>query len=106
MDPMNNNHPYKKSILNIDEMKSTSDRSQKNKESKSYRDYDLERIVGDMLISQYQSHVLKSRLDNKLVGWWILSQDRDYNSSSFTFSHYGKKFKISLSVVESTLIDD
>jgi hypothetical protein len=103
---MNNNHPYKKSILNIDEMKSTSDRSQKNKESKSYRDYDLERIVGDMLISQYQSHVLKSRLDNKLVGWWILSQDRDYNSSSFTFSHYGKKFKISLSVVESTLIDD
>ncbi|HZA69588.1 MAG TPA: hypothetical protein VE548_07790 [Nitrososphaeraceae archaeon] len=102
---MSNNHPYKKSTLNIDEMKSTSDRSQKNKES-NYRDYDLERIVGDMLISQYQSHVLKSRLDNKLVGWWILSQDRDYNSSSFTFSHYGKKFKISSSVVESTLIDD
>jgi cytochrome b involved in lipid metabolism len=106
MDPMSNNHPYKKSILNIDEMKSTSDRSQKNKESKSYRDYDLERIVGDMSISQYQSHVLKSRLDNKLAGWWILSQDREYDSSSFTFSHYGKKFKISSSLVESTLIDD
>jgi hypothetical protein len=87
-------------------MKSTSDKSRKNEEIKSKRDFDLERIVGDMLISQYQVHVLKSRLDNKLVGWWILSQQRDYNSSSFTFSHYDKKFKVSSSVVESEPLDD
>ena len=87
-------------------MKSTSDKSWKNEEIKSYRDFDLERMVGDMLISQYQLHNLKSRLDNKLVGWWILSQQRDYNSSSFTFSHYGKKFRVSLSVVESKPSDD
>lgn len=80
-------------------MKSTSNKS------RTHRDFDLERIVGDMLISQYQEHVLKSRLDNKLAGWWILSQDRDYDSSSFTFSHCGKKFKVSSSVVESTPID-
>jgi hypothetical protein len=95
-----------KSTLDIDQMKSTSDRSQKNEEIKSKRDFDLERMVGDMLISQYQADILKSRLDNKLVGWWILSQEMDYNSSSFTFSHYGKKFKVSSSVVESTPIDD
>ena len=87
-------------------MKSTSDKSWKNEEIKSNRDFDLERIVGDMLISQYQLHTLKTRLDNKLVGWWILSQQRDYNSSSFTFSHYGKKLKVSSSVVESTPIDE
>jgi hypothetical protein len=87
-------------------MKPTSNRSQKNEEIKSKRDFDLERMVGDMLISQYQAHNLKSRLDNKLVGWWILSQERDYNSSSFTFSHYGKKFKVSSSVVESKPIDE
>jgi hypothetical protein len=87
-------------------MKISSDKSRKNEESKSYRDFDLEKIVGDMLISQYQAHILKSRLDNRLAGWWILSQDRDYDSSSFTFRHYGKKFKVSSSVVESTPIDE
>jgi hypothetical protein len=87
-------------------MKSTSDKSRKNEESKSYRDFDLERIAGDMLISQNQAHVLKTRLDNRLAGWWILSQDRNYDSSSFTFSHCGKKFKVSSSVVESTPIDE
>lgn len=95
-----------KGTLDIDQMESTSERSQKNEEIKSKRNFDLERIAGDMLISQYQAHNLKSRLDNKLVGWWILSQKRDYNSSSFTFSHYGKKYKVSSSVVESTPIDE
>jgi hypothetical protein len=95
-----------KSTLDIEQMKSTSDRSLKNEEIESKRDFDLERVVGEMLISQYQAHNLESRLDNKLVGWWILSQERDYNSSSFTFSHYGKKFKVSPSVVESTPIDE
>ena len=51
-------------------MKSTSDKSWKNEEIKSNRDFDLERIVGDKLISQYQLHTLKSRLDNKLVGFY------------------------------------
>ena len=87
-------------------MKSTSDNSRKNEEIESNRDFGLERIVGDMLISQYQLHNLKSRLDNKLVGWWILSQQRDYNSSSFSFSHCGKKFRVSSSVVESKPPDD
>jgi hypothetical protein len=94
-----------KSGSNIEQMKTSSD-NRHDKESENHRDFDLERIIGDMLISQYQAHNLKSRLDNKLVGWWILSQQRDYNSSSFTFSHYGKKFKISSSMVESTPIDE
>jgi hypothetical protein len=87
-------------------MKSTSDKSRKNEESKSDRDFDLERIVGDMLISQYQAHILKSKLADGLSGWWVLSQNRDYDSSSFTFSHHGKKFKVSSSGVESIPIDE
>lgn len=87
-------------------MKISSDKSRKNEESKSYRDFDLEKIVGDMLISQYQAHVLKSKLADGLSGWWVLSQSRDYDSSSFTFSHHGKKFKVSSSVVESIPIDE
>jgi hypothetical protein len=87
-------------------MKTYSEKNRKNEENESHRDFDLEVIVGNMLISQYQAHILKSNLADGLAGWWILSQDRDYNSSSFTFSHNGKKFKVSSSVVESTPIDE
>jgi hypothetical protein len=87
-------------------MKITSNKSRQNEENKSDRDFDLEKIVGDMLISQYQTHILKSKLADGLSGWWVLSQNRDYDSSSFTFRHHGKKFKVSSSVVESTPIDE
>jgi hypothetical protein len=69
------------------------------------RDFDLEAIVGNMLISQYQAHILKSRIAERLDDWWILSQDRDRNSSSFIFNRYGKEFKVSLNVKEFTTID-
>ena len=66
-------------------MKTISDKNRKNEGSESYRDFDLERIVGNMLISQYQAHILKSKLADRLAGCWILSQNREYDSSSFTF---------------------
>jgi hypothetical protein len=84
-------------------MKINIDKNLQNKRSE--RDFDLEGIVGNMLISQYQAHILKSKLADGLAGWWILSQNRDYESSSFTFSHRGQKFKVSSSVVESIPID-
>lgn len=87
-------------------MVTISDKNRKNCGSEKYRDFDLERIVDDMLISQYQAHILKSKLTNRLAGGWVLSQDRDYDSSSFTFDHHGKKFKVSSSVIESTPIDE
>lgn len=65
------------------------------------RDFELEAIVGNMLISQYQSHVLKSIIADRLDEWWILSQHRDRNSSSFTFDRHGKEFKVSLRVNDS-----
>ena len=64
------------------------------------RDFELEAIVGHMLISQYQADKLKSRIADGLDSWWVLSQDRDRNSSSFIFSRHGKEFKISLNVKE------
>lgn len=86
-------------------MNINTDKNRQNKGSESHRDFDLEGIVGNMLISQYQAHILKSKLAEGLAGWWILSQNRDYDSSSFTFSHHGRKFKVLSSVVESIPID-
>jgi hypothetical protein len=69
------------------------------------RDLELEAIVGNMLISQYQAHILKSRIADRLDEWWILSQDRSRNSSSFKFDRHGKNFTISLHINETVLID-
>jgi hypothetical protein len=64
----------------------------------STRDLDLEGIVGNMLISQYQLQILRSKLADSLDGWWRLSQDRGRNSSSFRCDHHGQVFKVSLNV--------
>jgi hypothetical protein len=69
------------------------------------RDFDLEGIVGNMLISQYQAQILKSRLADRLDGWW-LSQVRDRNSSSFSFQKRGRVFKVSLNVSDSYSADE
>lgn len=69
------------------------------------RDLELEAIVGNMLISQYQAHILKSRIADRLDEWWILSQDRGRNSSSFKFDRQGKNFMVSLYINETVLID-
>ena len=44
------------------------------------RDFELEAIVSNLLISQYQVHILKSRIADRSYEWWIPSQDRDLNS--------------------------
>jgi hypothetical protein len=69
------------------------------------RDLELEAIVGNLLISQYQAHILKSRISDRLDEWWILSQDKGRNSSSFTFDRHGKEFKVSLHINETVVID-
>jgi hypothetical protein len=69
------------------------------------RDLELEAKVGNMLISQYQAHILKSRIADRLDEWWILSQDRGRNSSSFKFDRQGKNFMVSLHINETVLID-
>ena len=82
-------------------MKINSDRIISNQN----RDFNLEAIVGNMLISQYQAHILKSRIADRLDDWWVLSQDRDRNSSSFIFNRQRKEFKVSLNVKEIISID-
>jgi hypothetical protein len=37
--------------------------------------------------------------------WWVLSQDRDRNSSLFTFDRHGKNFKVSLKVNEFMFVN-
>jgi hypothetical protein len=67
--------------------------------------YDRTYSGASMLISQYQAYILKSRIADRLDEWWVLSQDRDRNSSTFTSDRHGKDFKVSLSVNESILTD-
>jgi hypothetical protein len=64
------------------------------------RDLGLEAIVGNMLISQYQAHILKSRIADRLDKSWVLTQDIDRSSSSFTFNRERKEFKVSLRINE------
>jgi hypothetical protein len=87
-------------------MKTNSEKNLHNEGSGGLRDFDLEVTVGDMLISQYQAHMLKSRLADRLDGWWTLQQDRDRNSSSFTCDHHDQVFKVVLSINESTPADE
>ena len=84
-------------------MKTNPEKDRSDEESENHRDFDLEGIAGNMLISQYQAHILKSKISDGLAGWWIMSQNRDYDSSSFMFKYHGQNFKVSSSVVESTL---
>ena len=63
---------------------------------KQNRDIELEAIVGNMLISQYQAYILKSRIADRLDQWWIFSQGRDRNPFSFTFNRERKEIKITL----------
>ena len=71
---------------------------------KQDRDFELEVIIGNMLISQNQTHILKSRIADRLDEWlWALTQERDRNSSSFTFNRERKGFKVSLRINEFML---
>lgn len=64
------------------------------------RDSIFEGIMGDILIAQFQADILRSRLSDRVGGWWSLSQDKNRTSSCFSYEYRGKVFKVSMAVNE------
>lgn len=65
-----------------------------------HRDTELENIVGNLLIAEYQVEKLRGRLMEKLTPAY--SGTNAINSSAYSFKIGGKWYKLSLKVEEET----
>ena len=70
------------------------------------RDIELENIIGNLMIAEYQVDKLQSRLSERVGG---LGSGSNKKSSSFVFKKNDKWYKVMLSVEEMTnrnIVDD
>lgn len=70
------------------------------------RDIELENIIGNLMIAEYQVDKLKSRLSERVGG---LGSGSNKKSSSFVFKKNDKWYRVMLSVEEMTnrnILDD
>ncbi|MFZ0557650.1 MAG: hypothetical protein WCF07_05420 [Nitrososphaeraceae archaeon] len=70
------------------------------------RDIELENIIGNLMIAEYQVDKLQSRLSERVGG---LGSGSNRKSSSFVFKKNDKWYKVMLSVEEMTnrnIVDD
>jgi hypothetical protein len=70
------------------------------------RDMELENIIGNLMIAEYQVDRLRSRLSERVGG---LGSGSNKKSSSFVFKKNDKWYRVTLSVEEMTninIIDD
>ncbi|AFU57545.1 hypothetical protein Ngar_c06020 [Candidatus Nitrososphaera gargensis Ga9.2] len=66
---------------------------------------ELEAIVGETYVADFQSHRLKTALSDKVAGYMHLGsgyyrRNKKSSSSTGVFSHRGKLYRISISVRE------
>lgn len=71
---------------------------EREQEDVEERDIELENIVGNLMIAQYQVDRLRSRLSDKIV-----SSGTNKKGSTHTFKHGNKWYKITLKLDELTL---
>jgi hypothetical protein len=69
-----------------------------------HRDTELENIVGNLLIAEYQVEKLRSRLMEKLTPAY--SGTNAVNGSAYSFKVGGKWYRLSLRVEEETEIKE
>jgi hypothetical protein len=67
------------------------------KEVEGDRDRELENVVGNLMIAQYQVDKLRSKLEGKIRGYY---HPHNIESSAFTFKHNEKWYKVSIRVDE------
>jgi hypothetical protein len=67
------------------------------REIENSRDKELENVVGNLMIAQYQVDKLRSKLTGKIGGYYNLHK---IETSAFTFKHNEKWYKVSISVDE------
>jgi len=68
--------------------------------TKEERDMELENIVGNMMIAQYQVDKLRSRLSERISGYGSISYKK---GSVHVFKHNEKWYKVSTKVEEVSL---
>jgi hypothetical protein len=66
------------------------------------RDLELENIIGNLMIAQYQVDKLRSRLSERIGGYGSASNKK---ASTNIFKHNDKWYKISMRVDEMTTVD-
>jgi hypothetical protein len=64
------------------------------------RDLELENIVGNLMIAQFQVDKLRSRLSERIGGYGSISNKK---ASVHVFKHNGKWYKVSTKVEEVSL---
>ena len=69
---------------------------------KEERDLELENIIGNLMIAQYQVDKLRSRLSERFGGYGSASNKKD---STNIFKHNDKWYKISMRVDEISVDD-
>ena len=65
------------------------------------RDLELENIVGNLLIAEYQVDRLRTRLDDLVDGY--RPQMKNNNASTLVFKHNNKWYKLSLRIDETDI---
>jgi len=68
------------------------------KEVEGDRDRELENVVGNLMIAQYQVDKLRSKLTGKIVGYY--HHPHNIESSTFAFKYNEKWYKVSVKVGE------
>ena len=68
------------------------------KEVEGDRDRELENVVGNLMIAQYQVDKLRSKLAGKIGGYY--RHPHNIENSTFTFKHNEKWYKVSIRVDE------
>ena len=76
------------------------DSNDKAQYTKEERDMELENIVGNMMIAQYQVDKLRSRLSERISGYGSISYKK---GSVHVFKHNEKWYKVSTKVEELSL---
>ena len=62
------------------------------------RDRELENIVGNLMIAQYQVQKIRSKLTGKIAGYY--HHIHNIKNSAFTFKHNENWYKVSIRVDE------
>ncbi len=62
------------------------------------RDRELENIVGNLMIAQYQVQKIRSKLTGKIAGYY--HHIHNIKNSAFTFKHNENWYKVSIRVEE------
>jgi hypothetical protein len=73
------------------------------REVEGNRDRDLENIVGNLMIAQYQVDKLRSKLVGRIGGYYRL---HNIKTSAFAFKYNEKWYKVSIRVDEKDVDDE